>query len=248
MSCENVQDLISPLLDRSLSAEEREGAVAHILTCGRCSARYESLVALRSALRSMDTPVPAGLTARLRVLASHEQVRQLSRRSIAARVRHWAEPVQLVFDNLMRPMALPIAGGLVSAIIVFSVLVPNLTFIHSSTDQSFSVYPLGQLVQHVPLSGGALLETSGFAPRILPADATVPPDASNVVELTIDENGRVSDYHVDRGTLTPDVQNIIMFSLFVPATNLGVPVSGKVKVVQVPGRVITGRYTIYVRS
>ncbi len=248
MSCENVQELISPLLDRKLSAGEREKAVAHIRSCRRCGAQYESLVALRSVLRTMDAPVPAGLTARLRVLASHEQVRQRSRLSFAARAQHWTERLQLVFDNLMRPMALPVAGGLVSAIIVFSVLVPNLTFVHAATDDSFSVYPMGQLVQHVPLEGGALLETSGFAPRIIPAGASVPPDATEVVELTIDQNGRVSDYHVDRGTLTPDVQNIIMFSLFVPATNFGVPVSGKVKVVQVPGRVVTGRYTINVRS
>jgi hypothetical protein len=60
----------------------------------------------------------------------------------------------------------------------------------------------------------------------------VNPEDANVVELTIDENGRVIDYSVSHGKLTPDLQSIIMFSQFQPATLLGLRTSGKVQIVQ----------------
>ena len=54
-----------------------------------------------------------------------------------------------------------------------------------------------------------------------------------MVVLTIDQSGRVCDWSVSHGELTPDITNIIMFSQFSPATNLGLPISGKVKAVQI---------------
>jgi hypothetical protein len=59
------------------------------------------------------------------------------------------------------------------------------------------------------------------------------PEAANVVDLTIDQSGRVSNWTVARGELTPDLANIIMFGQFSPATNMGVPTFGKVRAVQI---------------
>jgi hypothetical protein len=76
------------------------------------------------------------------------------------------------------------------------------------------------------------LPESENAPRIQRADA-ISPETANVVELTIDQSGRVSDWSVARGELTPDLTNIIMFGQFNPATNLGVPITSKVKAIQI---------------
>ena len=60
--------------------------------------------------------MPDALAERLRVLASHERERLLLRVNLAVRLRNWKERVQLSFDNMMRPLALPFAGGLLSAL------------------------------------------------------------------------------------------------------------------------------------
>jgi hypothetical protein len=229
MSCNNVQELISSLLDRRISPEEKEDVLAHLESCRKCSARYETMQSLRTELRGMSQPaVPEYLHQQLRVIASHERVRLLARVSVSTRIRHWGSRMELQFNNMMRPLALPFAGGLLSALISFGLLVPNLNFQHNYTDEAFLTYPVGLVVEQI---SGGVVKAVGDVPRIEPV-GTVNPEDANVVELTIDENGRVIDYSVSHGKLTPDLQSIIMFSQFQPATLLGLRTSGKVQIVQ----------------
>ena len=234
MSCDRVQETASRLLDRQLPNGDREDVLAHLGKCRECAAHFESIENLRGELRSLAAPKMPPSSGKLRVLASHERARQLTRVSIPARVEHWMGRAQLWFDNLMRPVALPIAGGLVSALVLFSMLVPNLSFAHNFSDQSFFTHPVGLVVEQV----GSVVKPMGSLFRIEPADGEIPSEG-NVVLLTIDATGRVSDYSVAHGKLTPDLKNIIMFSQFLPATVLGLPTTGKVKVVQAIDR--TGR-------
>ncbi len=231
MSCDHVQELISPLLDRRIAAGEREKVLAHLGACRECDEHLEAIQNQRRALLRMDgPPVPADLNARLWVMASHERARQLSRATVSARVQYWCGRTQLRFDNLMRPFALPFAGGILSALVIFSVLVPSLSFEHNFADQAF--FPDGQVVVGAS-SGDYMPAERDNTPRLERVDAVVADDA-NVVTLTVDENGNVSDYAVARGQLTQDLTNIIMFSKFKPATFLGVPIPSKVNAVQRP--------------
>lgn len=246
MSCENVHKLISSLLDRRVSAGERERALAHVKSCRDCSLYYESMGSLRDGLRRLPQPaMPPDLTAKLRVIASHEQHRRVARSTFRGRLRGWAASIELASDHLMRPVALPLAGGVLSALLLFGALVPNLSFAHHSlSDQSFFIDPVGQVVEQV---GGTLVKPAGNVPRILASMSGEIPSDANVVDLMVDENGRVCDYQVVHGKLTPDVQSIIMFGQFIPATNLGMPVAAKVRLVQGVG-VGGGRATPSVRS
>ena len=232
MSCDNVQELISSLLDGRMAAGERENVLAHIGRCRQCSAHWESTESLRTALLDMSGPVvPQSLAARLRVLASHERERKLAHANIAARWQHWASRLQLSFENLMRPLALPFAGGLLSTLLSFGLLVPNLSFSHDRTGTpDFFANAHGEIVTN---PYGQIEDGDVPIPRIESVTALSNP-YDNVVELTIDEKGRVSDYLVVRGTLTDDLKSIIMFSYFEPATMLGLPTSAKVRVVQSP--------------
>src|SRR5262249_19272415 len=91
--------------------------------------REESAAEVREALQGLRRPaVPAELTARLRVIASHERQRRLRHLSIAAFVQFWLAQMQLAFDNLMRPLAVPVAGGSLSAVALFALLFPCLSF------------------------------------------------------------------------------------------------------------------------
>ena len=187
---------------------------------------------VQMALRHLDRPVvPAQLTARLRVTASHERARRQARRTVATWLHTVYSRVELMFDNLMRPLAFPFAGGLVSSMMIFGLLVPSLTFQHAFADQALFTYPDGEVVVISPNGEFTSVPDSINAPRIQRFDA-ITPEAANVIELTIDASGKVSDWSVARGELTQDLTNIIMFGQFSPATNLGVPIAGKVKAFQ----------------
>ena len=184
---------------------------------------------MRDALRGMGyLAVPPALSARLRVLASHERARRLARRDLSARLEHAYASVRLAFDNMMRPLALPFTGGLLSAMLVFSLLVPNLSFPHNYGDEPGMIdidftFPDGKIV-------GATDDTLGPETRLEPVGASILP-GERAIDLVIDDQGQVRDYSVSRGDLTPDMINVILLSRFTPATYSGQPTWGSIRVV-----------------
>ena len=89
MSCEIVQERISLLLDCKLPAIEREFVLAHLNTCDQCAERFETMQYARASLRDMARPqVPAALSMKLRVLASHERARRIAHQSFSTRLAH----------------------------------------------------------------------------------------------------------------------------------------------------------------
>jgi len=171
----------------------------------------------------MPTPaVPDYLANKLRVLASHERARQMRRGAFGNRFAPWIDRFELSFNNLMRPLAVPAAGGLVSALIVFSfIFVPSF-----GTARPLGFDPSIQLL--TPVDGtvvGAPDETPGEILRgpALACDKTI-------VELIVDETGHVRDWTMLRGQMDEDVMNMIIWSKFIPATYFGRPVTGKVQV------------------
>lgn len=226
MSCENVKELISLLLDRRLPDEEREKVLAHTRRCRECGAHLETLQEMRAALLDLGQPaVPAGLTARLRVLASHERSRYIARLNFAARLQDWSGWTRLAFNNLMRPFALPFTGGIVSALLVFSLLVPNLSFPHNYGNETYTIdftFPDGAVV-------GATGDVDND-PRIEPLSAPIFA-GERAIDLVIDDQGKVRGGVVTHGDVTPDMINVILFSRFTPATYSGQPTWGPIRVV-----------------
>jgi hypothetical protein len=216
MSCQTVQEFFSEYLDNSLPAEERDQMTRHLARCRDCASRSEEVRRVSAMVRGIPAASPpARLTMRLRVLASHERARRLARVSVSTRFRHWAGRVRLFTDNLMRPVALPFAGGLASAMFLFSMLVPTLSF---------------QLSYHNDVPVRAFYTEPGLieaAPFIFTYD-----DA--VVELTINEKGLVTDVTVPAGKLDRHAEsnliaNLALFSSYRPATLFGQPTSGKLR-------------------
>jgi hypothetical protein len=229
MSCENVQERISLLLDCKLPAGDREHVLAHIDECPHCGSRFESMQNMRASLRNMARPtVPPVLASRLRVMASHERTRQVARKNLASRVQHLVASVRLAFDNMMRPFAVPFTGGLLSALVLFSVLVPSLSFPHRDTNEP----PLDALSSDMQWGDPDVvwLGTSDTHAWLEPASALI---YGNQVSLTlvIDERGRVHDYYLSGGELTDEMKNLILLSQFKPATVNGQPAWGLKQVV-----------------
>jgi hypothetical protein len=77
---------------------------------------------LSQALASLPVrAAPPGLTTSLRVIASRERQR-LAGRTLSEMFGRWCDRASLGVTNVMRPLALPLAGGLCSAVALFSML------------------------------------------------------------------------------------------------------------------------------
>ena len=228
MSCEKVRPLIASLADRQLPAAQgaaagwRKEAMAHLMSCRACSAQLEAAKWQRTALRSLSAAAPPErLEASLRVMASHERARQIARLTWRARYEAAMGKLSLQFENMMKPVALPIAGGLISALLMFGVLIPSVSFAHLKSNEPPSpvfTEPDGQVVGE------------GEWPKL---ESAAEPTARGkiVVLLMIDDHGKVRDYQVKEGEMTPEVQNLILFSSFTPATLFGKPTWGRVQIV-----------------
>ena len=82
---------------------------------------------LRGSLKDLPpAPVPEPLRTQLQVLASRERARWNANKTVSLALHNWAVNIKLAIDNLMRPLALPLAGGLASALLLFGVVVPTL--------------------------------------------------------------------------------------------------------------------------
>jgi hypothetical protein len=233
MSCENVQERISLLLDGQVAAAEREYMLAHTVVCRECGTHLEALQTQRALLRKMaQAPVPVALDAKLRVLASHERERQLARISVRERVRRMAANVNLAFDNLARPVALPLTGGLVSALLLFGLMMPTLNFARQTGGYEFtadSTVPRGSIVT---TPWGQQVDRNAVDFPFFASPNQPKSDYVNIVNLTIDESGRVVDWTIVRGQLTDEMKSIIVLGRFDPATADGVNTSGTIQVRQ----------------
>jgi len=211
--------MVSSLLDGGMTAGEQREALAHLNSCGTCNARFQAGRNLRAGLLEMDrTPVPEQLVNQLRVLASHERERRLRRSSPSTFLLYYASRFWLSFNNMLRPHALPFAGGVVSALLLVGIWFPYMTA--QKVGDDVPVFPSP--------SGSELVRMNAWgyiAPSALDVRATGAGDA--VLELTIDEHGRVVDYDLASGQMTPEIGAMILLSRFAPATHFGRPIAGK---------------------
>ena len=157
-------------------------------------------------------PVSGRLASQLQVLASHERARR-----VAGPWRTALEACRLAINNLMRPVAIPFAGGLASAMFLFSMLTPTLTIRAADARTDVPAY-------HWLYTQGTMIDTPPFSFQ------------GNEIEvvLTLDRNGQITDYTCADGKVSRQVMdnigNTLLFSSFEPPTMFGRPMSGKIRV------------------
>jgi hypothetical protein len=222
MSCQYAQERLSPLLDERVSVDEREMVLAHLEFCRDCRTQFESLQDLRLGMKKMVRPmVPSNLRERLQILASHERARTISRLTMKARMENFSWRLHLLFENIMRPLGLPVASGLISAMALFALLTPSLSFAHRSDDDV-----------RTPVATYPQLEETGEGgeyPEVEDADS-FGSNYEKVIELKITPTGYIWDWKVIKGDkeLTPDLKQMILTARFTPATIFGKPTYGVV--------------------
>lgn len=211
---------------RAISLQERAAFYSHIRECSQCDLRSRQHLLVRNALKSLpETRMPSDLTVRLRTVAARERAAKSaaaadhcgSRKSRFPEIwfseASWTR-LKLNFQDVMRPLAVPLATGICSAIVLFSMLVPNLTMEQKGRPDVPTVLSTKATVKNM-----APLGFSGEA----------------VVDLIVDGNGRAIDYSivsevgVDKEVLRRSIENTLLFTVFTPGTTFGQPMPGRIR-------------------
>jgi hypothetical protein len=174
--------------------------------------------AINRALRSLPVREPQPeLRTSLRVIASRERQRRLGTSGLTAVVRMWRDRFELFSENFWRAIFWPAAGGVASAVVLFSMCV-------------VPAYPLrAHTTADVPTVLTTQVAVKGMAPFFGGGDDVV-------VDVTVDEQGRMIDYAVVAGasalanaSLRRRLENVLLFTEFTPATSFGQPMPSKTR-------------------
>jgi len=178
-------------------------------------------------LRSLPPSVPpSALRTSLRVIASKERQRLIQGHGLRQICASWMDRTRQSFQEMLRPLALPAAGGTFSALVLFSMwLVPT--------------YPLrAKIMADIPTSLTTEVDPSVDVTK---GSSGVGLRDSVLVEVEVDEQGHFVDYQVVSGasavsnpTTRRRMENLLYFTKFAPATSFGMPMAGKVRVLLLP--------------
>ena len=205
MACLRFQGKLSGYVDDGLSLRDREAVREHLEFCADCRKELERYRRLKHLLGRLEAvPVPAQLTRSLRVEVSRE-----------ARHDRWAS-LMVKFENMLQPLMLPATAGIVTAVFCFTLLLSYLPV--GMPTRVPSDVPLQLVTPPRPANVGTLDLGAG--------EETV------VVEALVDANGRIVDYRILSGpqtrAMTRQLDNMLLFSQFYPATSFGTPVGSRI--------------------
>src|SRR5215471_6551480 len=127
MECLNTHSAISGYLDGWATEQERRDVERHLSSCEHCSTMIREFRTLRRSIGELPVRKPTQKTSsELLVAASRASARRRRRLRLAHAIHDWYSNVRFGLEHMMRPLALPVAGGLVSTVILFAMLVPDL--------------------------------------------------------------------------------------------------------------------------
>jgi hypothetical protein len=226
MKCSTVKSKLAGYLDDAVESpsrsSERSQMREHLESCSVCREelqRYRKLAVLLS--RSPRVMPPSDLAVRIKVVAAQAQNSQ-DPRTPWQRFRDRAE---ILLDNVFRPITLPAAGGFVSAMLIFlvvlQVMAPGLTVQANPNDVPLNIMQPAELV--------ALSDSPGsWAPEKHDSELALPHGL--LLDVTVDQNGQMLDYQILSGPHTPEMQHelnqMLLFSRFNPMRSFGRPTSG----------------------
>lgn len=209
MTCSDAKPQFSSYMDHSMSGKRMHEISEHLDSCRACRSEFSLLCNTQKLVSGLGRKQPpSDLALKLRVMISQE---------LAQSRRKPFEGLIVRIENAFNAFMVPATAGIVSAIIIFGLLIGVLypaqishsadvpTLLYTPPELSFS--PFG-------------LEMSGIN-----AD-------SLVVEAYVDANGRVQDYRIlsapeDDKDLVPELNKMLIFTTFRPATAFGRPTSGR---------------------
>ena len=220
MQCYKVRRILPGYCDDALPRGQSQDVRSHLAHCPQCATESQRYQRTRSALRALPPLAPPEyLVTSLRVLASRDRARRLLSPRLPSFMAAWLTRIRLEASGMMRPFALPMAGGLASALILFALVAPG-----------FAV-PARSTIADVPtgLSTEATLLYMG--PFGFTADGIT-------LDVSVDSRGSITGYSSPDGQqewlsdpeVRRSVENALLFLAISPGTTFGRPVSGTVRI------------------
>jgi hypothetical protein len=202
-SCLEIREHFSDYVDGLCSEEAQRSVRYHLRYCGCCQEELERAQVLCTELRGMPRAhVPAEVDLRLKVRLSQELNKNLLTRVVVR------------LTNIFQGGFLAAGAGLALAVLCFCLFL------------GFETVPVNT-GPDVPLS----FETPPQVLTLAPLDFSTG-DEPVVVLTNIDSTGQVMGYKVVSGQNSPQLMHnldrLIYFSRFSPATTFGEPTDGKV--------------------
>lgn len=208
MDCRTERKSIVAYADGELGLASRWLLRRHLISCDRCFAEYERLDGVGDVIRALPGSHPP------RSLRTKILLRTLGAQSPAIWPR-W----KVRFQNFLRPLAVPATGGVMSALLLFAALMPNLWFSPR------------QWTEDVPLTYFAHAWISNPTVRV-PSPVAISSDIT--VEAFIDKQGRVYDFRLidlpptEEQKIRAQLANTLLTTRFDPARSFGQPVRGRI--------------------
>lgn len=222
MTCKQVRSNFSVYLDGALPGSEMQSVVRHLESCPGCETEYRMLARTQELVRSLGpAKAPPELALRVRVALSQEASRNWSRQldAFVLELRHG-----------LNSMMVSATAGLASAVIFFGLMVGLAT----APSRAVAGNDVPTLLYTPPQLDKSLF---GINLNALNTEALV-------VETIVDAQGRVQDYRILSGQeqnqhLRRQLDQMMIFTTFRPATSFGRPA---------PGRVVLSFSRIHVRG
>lgn len=175
INCHEAKQYSAGYIDGRLRSNERLGVAEHLTNCESCSAYFDQVGMIRATMGQMPRPaIPAQLQTELRVIASRERAEVL--RTRGSRWKAVWERWKFSLNDLMRPVALPATGGVLSTIAFFGLFV--LTFGTTAARSSYDI----------PLCG-----VTGSDATLVPIELRT---QSVTLNMSFDGSGRIADYNI----------------------------------------------------
>ncbi|HKV05968.1 MAG TPA: zf-HC2 domain-containing protein [Candidatus Acidoferrales bacterium] len=218
MNCREAQHRLPGYLDGAIREDDRVRLRGHLDSCGTCREQLEGYRLLAGHLANFE-PVapPPGLALRIRLQASQE-------RSPWDGVRRAWSRVVLVSQNILKPLAVPATGGVLTAVAVF-------VFV---TQSMLMGMPIGGVAtDDLPLNLVQPAQLESLAPFPVPDIGETDGRANSgplLLEATLNAQGEVLFYKILSGPNTPVLQRqmdqLLLFSRFRPQLGFGRPMGG----------------------
>jgi hypothetical protein len=201
--CVEIRSHFSDYLDGLCETPVSKSIRFHLNYCAPCRQELQLWETMHADLREMSRcRVPPELALRLRV-----KVSQGLHRNVLNQLWVW-------IDNVLQPVLLPASGGVLAAIVCFGLIMGSLVVPVTNTPD----VPLGLVTPPRVLELAPFYFNTGDTPV--------------VVVTHIDADGRVRGYRVLSGEHSPELlrqlDRVIYFSIFQPATSFGRPTDGQV--------------------
>jgi Putative zinc-finger len=239
MTCNAVRDRLAGYLDDGLAGAarvpERVKVREHLESCADCREELQRFRKLGLLLSRMPREMPpSNLAVRIKVAAAQAQASEGWR----ARGRQIRNRVEIVLDNVFRPLTLPATGGFVSAILVFvlvfQILAPGITVRAVQNDVPINL-----------MRPAELLSLSEYPPSWAPEhDVELALPHGLLIDVTVDAQGGMTGYQILSGPHSNDMRHqldqLLMFSRFSPMLSFGRPTAG--------GHVILSFSAVHVRG